>query len=97
MCGNQAGRNQDENSQPPGNNPISCFYQRVFSFATRMLYIRKLTLPKPRRSNYPILDMLWGGAVSERDKAEGDYFRVPHRISVRASAYGDTFTIISFT
>lgn len=38
-----------------------------------------------------------GGAVEERDKEEGDYFRVPHRISVRASAYGDTVIIISFT
>lgn len=97
MCGHQAGRNQDENSEPPGSDPISCFYQRAFSFATGMLYIRKLTLPEPRGSNYLILDMLWGGAVEERDKAEGDYFRVPHRISVRASTYGDTVIIISFT
>lgn len=63
MCENQVGRNQDENSQPPGNNPISCFYQRASSLAAGMLYIRKLTLSKPQRSNYPILDMLWGGAV----------------------------------
>ena len=26
-----------------------------------MLYIRKLTLPEPRGSNYLILDMLWVG------------------------------------
>lgn len=66
------------------------FYPRASEFATGVLYIRKLALPKAPRSNYPTLDVLGGGGVWECSEQRVNYFRVLHRISVRAASTGIT-------